>query len=87
MLISVSVTLDMLFTYKFLSFTSDMLPPRAGRFMFRIAPHNTSPPIEIAVDSEEEMKDWIEQISVSSSTAIMRVSLFKECLFGGSVSN
>ncbi|BFZ19735.1 hypothetical protein BsWGS_22774 [Bradybaena similaris] len=52
----------------------DELPPRGNRFLFRIAPRNNSPPIEIAVDSEEEMKDWLEKISVSSSTALNRTT-------------
>ncbi|CAG5116487.1 unnamed protein product, partial [Candidula unifasciata] len=50
------------------------LPPRGNRFLFRIAPRNNSPPIEIAVDSEEEMRDWLEKISISSSTAVIRTS-------------
>ncbi|GFO31278.1 phosphoinositide phospholipase c, partial [Plakobranchus ocellatus] len=52
----------------------DMLPARSGHFLFRIAPRNNSQPIEIACDTEEDMKDWIEKISVSSSTAVQRTS-------------
>ncbi|XP_012935284.1 1-phosphatidylinositol 4,5-bisphosphate phosphodiesterase gamma-1 isoform X2 [Aplysia californica] len=52
----------------------DVLPPRGNRFAFRIAPRNNSPPIEIAVDTEEEMNEWIEKISISSSTAVQRTS-------------
>ncbi|XP_055891169.1 1-phosphatidylinositol 4,5-bisphosphate phosphodiesterase gamma-1-like isoform X2 [Biomphalaria glabrata] len=52
----------------------DVLQPRGNRFLFRIAPIKNSPTIEIAVDSEEDMKDWIEKISISSSTALQRTT-------------
>lgn len=50
------------------------LPPRGDKYAFRIVCRHQAPPFDITVDTEEEMKDWMDKITDSSSTAIQRTS-------------
>lgn len=50
------------------------LPSRGDKYAFRIVSRHQAPPFDILVDTEDEMKDWMEKITDSSSTAIQRTS-------------
>ena len=50
------------------------LQPRGDKYAFRIITRHQGPPFEILVDTEDEMKDWVEKITESSSVAVQRVT-------------
>lgn len=55
-------------------FFSEPLQPRGDKFAFRIITRHQGPPFDVLVDTEDEMKDWLEKITESSSMAIQRVT-------------
>ncbi|KAK7474992.1 hypothetical protein BaRGS_00033739 [Batillaria attramentaria] len=50
------------------------LPPRGDKYAFRIVSRHQAPPFDILVDTEDDLKDWMDKITDSSSTAIQRTS-------------
>lgn len=52
----------------------ESLPARNDKYCFRIVTRQQALPYEVMVDTEDEMKDWMEKISESSTVAIQRTS-------------
>ncbi|XP_076470498.1 1-phosphatidylinositol 4,5-bisphosphate phosphodiesterase gamma-1-like [Babylonia areolata] len=50
------------------------LAPRGDKAAFRISTRHQSLPIDCLVDSDEDMRDWLDKITESSSMAVQRTS-------------
>ncbi len=62
-------------THLLTSLPSEMSVNRSRTFAFKIYSRFASQALEVACETDADMKDWVEKISQCSSTAVQRVSL------------
>ena len=63
-------------------FVSELSMGRSGQqYAFKIFSRSQSLPLEVACETDADMKDWMEKIAQCSTSAVQRVSLTLCVLF------